>query len=243
MIIPIYKMVKTADLLDTYASLIIAYITITAAGRDLDASRLPAARSAHARGGRRGGRREALARVLRHRRAARAPGHHRDHCLRADRDLAGVPVRAFVHLDQGHAHASRRHERLYRPVRHPLRRADGELGDGVAAGHRGVLLPAAPVRRRPHRRRGEGLKPMALILFDKPERGVGVFTLNRPEKLNALSTALLGELSATLDAAEADPDVRVLILTGAGDKAFAAGADIAEYQGRRENAFMSRERR
>ena len=79
---------------------------------------------------------------------------------------------------------------------------------------------------------------MALILFDKPETGVGVLTLNRPEKLNALSTALLGELSAALDAAEADPDVRVLILTGAGDKAFAAGADIAEYQGRREKAFM-----
>ncbi len=79
---------------------------------------------------------------------------------------------------------------------------------------------------------------MALILFDKPEKGVGVLTLNRPEKLNALSTALLGEFSAALDAAEADPDVRVLILTGAGDKAFAAGADIAEYQGRREKAFM-----
>jgi enoyl-CoA hydratase len=79
---------------------------------------------------------------------------------------------------------------------------------------------------------------MALILFDKPEKGVGVLTLNRPEKLNALSAALLGEFSAALDAAEADPDIRVLILTGAGDKAFAAGADIAEYQGRREKAFM-----
>ena len=79
---------------------------------------------------------------------------------------------------------------------------------------------------------------MALVLFDKPESGVGVLTLNRPEKLNALSTALLDELSAALDAAEADPDVRIAILTGAGEKAFAAGADIAEYQGRREKAFM-----
>ena len=82
------------------------------------------------------------------------------------------------------------------------------------------------------------MRPWRSILFDKPEKGVGVLTLNRPEKLNALSTALLGEFSAALDAAEADPDVRVLILTGAGDKAFAAGADIAEYQGRREKAFM-----
>jgi enoyl-CoA hydratase len=79
---------------------------------------------------------------------------------------------------------------------------------------------------------------MALILFDKPESGVGVLTLNRPDKLNALSTPLLDELSAALDAAEADPAVRIVILTGAGEKAFAAGADIAEYRGRREKAFM-----
>jgi enoyl-CoA hydratase len=79
---------------------------------------------------------------------------------------------------------------------------------------------------------------MALVLFDKPESGVGLLTLNRPDKLNALSTPLLDELSLALNAAEADPDVRVVILTGAGDKAFAAGADIAEYRGRREKAFM-----
>jgi enoyl-CoA hydratase/carnithine racemase len=79
---------------------------------------------------------------------------------------------------------------------------------------------------------------MALVLFDKPENGVGVLTLNRPEKLNALSTALLDELSLALDAAEADQEVRILIMTGAGKKAFAAGADIAEYRGRREKAFM-----
>ena len=79
---------------------------------------------------------------------------------------------------------------------------------------------------------------MALILFDRPESGVGVLTLNRPDKLNALSAALLDEFSTALDIAEADPDVRVVILTGAGEKAFAAGADIAEYRGRREKAFM-----
>ncbi len=79
---------------------------------------------------------------------------------------------------------------------------------------------------------------MALVLFEKPENGVGVVTLNRPEKLNALSIALLDEFSAALDAAEADPETRAVILTGAGEKAFAAGADIAEYQGRREKAFM-----
>ncbi|MBN9010122.1 MAG: enoyl-CoA hydratase/isomerase family protein [Rhizobiales bacterium] len=79
---------------------------------------------------------------------------------------------------------------------------------------------------------------MSLILFDRPEDGIAVITLNRPEKLNALSTPLLAEFSAALDRAEADPAVRVVILTGVGDKAFAAGADIAEYRGRREKAFM-----
>ena len=79
---------------------------------------------------------------------------------------------------------------------------------------------------------------MALVLFDKPEDGVVVLTFNRPEKLNALSTDLFRELNAALDAAEADPKARIVILTGAGEKAFAAGADIAEYQGRREKAFM-----
>ncbi len=79
---------------------------------------------------------------------------------------------------------------------------------------------------------------MPLVLLDRPEDGIAVLTLNRPEKLNALSTALLAEFNAALDAVEADPAVRVLILTGAGEKAFAAGADIAEYQGRRDKAFM-----
>jgi enoyl-CoA hydratase/carnithine racemase len=77
-----------------------------------------------------------------------------------------------------------------------------------------------------------------LILLDKPEAGIGVLTLNRPDKLNALSGAMLDAFQATLDRVEADPDIRVLILTGAGDKAFAAGADIAGYKGRREKAFM-----
>jgi enoyl-CoA hydratase len=78
----------------------------------------------------------------------------------------------------------------------------------------------------------------ALILLDRPGEGIGVLTLNRPEKLNALSTALLTEFAAALDSVEADPAIRVLILKGAGEKAFAAGADIAEYRGRREKAFM-----
>ena len=56
-----------------------------------------------------------------------------------------------------------------------------------------------------------------------------VLTLDRPDKLNALSTALLEELDAALDEAEQADDVLVVIVTGAGPKAFVAGADIQEY--------------
>ena len=50
-------------------------------------------------------------------------------------------------------------------------------------------------------------------------------TLNRPQELNALSPAVLGRLAAVLDEIEADPDIRCLVLTGAG-RAFCAGADL-----------------
>ncbi len=58
---------------------------------------------------------------------------------------------------------------------------------------------------------------------------IALVTLNRPDKLNALNFALIDRLMATLDEIEADDAVRVLILTGAGDRAFSAGADIAEF--------------
>lgn len=58
---------------------------------------------------------------------------------------------------------------------------------------------------------------------------VAILTFQRPEKLNALNTPTLVELAAELDAIERDDDIRVVILRGAGDKAFVAGADIAEY--------------
>ena len=60
--------------------------------------------------------------------------------------------------------------------------------------------------------------------------GIAVITLNRPAVLNALSTALLSELKSAFDALDADLDVRAVIVTGAGEKAFAAGADIAEFK-------------
>lgn len=60
---------------------------------------------------------------------------------------------------------------------------------------------------------------------------VRVLTISRPAKLNALNRAALSELSAALAALAGDAALRVLIVTGAGGKAFVAGADIAEFEG------------
>jgi enoyl-CoA hydratase len=68
----------------------------------------------------------------------------------------------------------------------------------------------------------------SLISFDAGAGGVATITVNRPEKRNALNAALIGELGEAFARVAADAAVRGLILTGAGDKAFVAGADIAE---------------
>jgi 2-(1,2-epoxy-1,2-dihydrophenyl)acetyl-CoA isomerase len=61
--------------------------------------------------------------------------------------------------------------------------------------------------------------------------GVAVITLNRPEKLNALSFGLARELDEVLTGYEADDGIKAVILTGAGERAFSAGADIHEMAG------------
>ena len=58
------------------------------------------------------------------------------------------------------------------------------------------------------------------------DKGTAILTLNRPNALNALNMEVLHELSATLDAIKEDDTVRVLIITGSGQRAFSAGADI-----------------
>ena len=80
---------------------------------------------------------------------------------------------------------------------------------------------------------------MALIEISELHTGVLQLTFNRPDKLNALSTPLMAEFDAALDAAAEDPNVRVLVLRGAGGKAFVAGADIAEYQGDKRAEFIA----
>jgi enoyl-CoA hydratase len=66
-----------------------------------------------------------------------------------------------------------------------------------------------------------------LVTVDKRANGVAVVTLNRPEAMNALSRAMRAEIAATFHALNADPDVRAIVLTGAG-KAFTAGLDLKE---------------
>ena len=68
------------------------------------------------------------------------------------------------------------------------------------------------------------------ILAEVTDR-TGVITVNRPEKRNALSRTVLSEISAVLDAWQDDPAVQAVVFTGAGEKAFVAGADTDQRTG------------
>jgi enoyl-CoA hydratase len=65
------------------------------------------------------------------------------------------------------------------------------------------------------------------ILIERDER-VGIVTLNRPKELNALNNQLVGELADVMEDFEGDEEIRCIVITGAGEKSFAAGADIKE---------------
>ena len=64
------------------------------------------------------------------------------------------------------------------------------------------------------------------ISTETPADGVAVITIDRPDKRNALTPAMIAELRAAFDRLDADSTIRAMILTGAGDKAFCAGHDI-----------------
>ncbi len=67
------------------------------------------------------------------------------------------------------------------------------------------------------------------VLVEKKGK-IGILTINRPDKLNALNTHVVYEIASGFENLEQDPEVRVIIITGAGNKAFIAGADISEMQ-------------
>jgi enoyl-CoA hydratase/carnithine racemase len=68
------------------------------------------------------------------------------------------------------------------------------------------------------------------ILYEVSDH-IARITIDRPERRNALSWALVGELRLAFARAKADPDVRVCVLTGSGDRAFCAGADLGDMGG------------
>jgi enoyl-CoA hydratase/carnithine racemase len=71
--------------------------------------------------------------------------------------------------------------------------------------------------------------------------GVGTITFNQPEKRNAMSVEMWDGLVGILDDWAPDPAIRVVVLTGAGDKAFVSGADISQFEQSRSNADAQRE--
>ncbi len=71
----------------------------------------------------------------------------------------------------------------------------------------------------------------ALVLTEHDD-GIATLTINRPDKRNALSTAVRQAFLAAFQGALDDPSIRVIVVTGAGEKAFVAGADIAEFEAR-----------
>jgi enoyl-CoA hydratase len=70
---------------------------------------------------------------------------------------------------------------------------------------------------------------MYQTLLTSLENGIFIIAINRPDKLNALNKTVFDELNTALDELERDPAIRSAIITGAGAKAFVAGADISEF--------------
>jgi enoyl-CoA hydratase len=70
-----------------------------------------------------------------------------------------------------------------------------------------------------------------IVLFEQVDR-VAILTINRPDKMNALSEEVRSQMLGHLERIETDATVGVVVLTGAGEKAFIAGADIGEFAGR-----------
>lgn len=74
-------------------------------------------------------------------------------------------------------------------------------------------------------------QPFNNLILEQRAPGNYCLSINRPKQLNALSRETIRELTQAITQIEDDPDARVLIITGVGDRAFIAGADISEFQG------------
>ena len=78
------------------------------------------------------------------------------------------------------------------------------------------------------------------ILFEKTG-ATALMTINNPERRNAISLEMWEAMRAAIGIAEADPEIRSLVMKGAGDKAFASGADISQFDKNRSNADAAAE--
>lgn len=72
---------------------------------------------------------------------------------------------------------------------------------------------------------------MYKTLLTSLENGIFIVTVNRPDKLNALNKDVMSDLDAVVNEIETNPDIKAVALTGSGEKAFVAGADISEFVG------------
>ncbi len=70
---------------------------------------------------------------------------------------------------------------------------------------------------------------METLLYEVDDAGIALITVNRPDKLNALNATVIDELEAAFRQARADGEVKGVVLTGAGEKSFVAGADISQF--------------
>lgn len=80
---------------------------------------------------------------------------------------------------------------------------------------------------------------MYQTLLTSLEKGILIITINRPDKLNALNKTVLDELNTELDEVYSNKEIKSVIITGAGPKAFVAGADISEFNGLNKEEAMS----
>lgn len=80
---------------------------------------------------------------------------------------------------------------------------------------------------------------MSDLVTIQRDGALAIVTLNRPEAMNALSGALRSQLAQAVNALEAEANIRVMILTGAGEKAFTAGLDLKELGGNANDAALS----
>src|SRR5437868_13431343 len=73
-------------------------------------------------------------------------------------------------------------------------------------------------------------------IIARQEGAVGWLVFNNPERRNAVSVDMWEAIPKVLDRYEADPEIRVVVLAGAGDKAFVSGADISQFEKQRSSA-------